>query len=724
MAKKPLKKQPAAPESSNQMSASKWWGRINACRRPRGERLKVWQDSVSYRRGKPFKSTPPEDTVNVPADWSRTKNKVSQLFMQVPEMILEPRHPRWAPQAPVFAAALNFELSEKIHLEHVMHECLADVVNAAGIMIAMVSFEASYQEEEQGEPAPDSEVVEGEVVPQAGGMTMPSPPPGPDAGMPMMAQGQPPAPPMASPGQPMPPQQPQIPSSLLPVYQCYEVRRLSPAHLVWPLEFVGSNWQRAPFIGHEGYMPLAEAVRLGWVPEGTQGVQIQDSEWLLVNEYADMKPADSYIKYVELFVRPYYYDPAERDPRKIQRLVLIADRDGDRDQFAVNEPFKWQKQTPDGKWIGMTDFPIKVGTLTHVSDMAIPPSDSEIGRPQVRELIKARTQMMRQRDHSLPLRWFDVNQVDPIVATKLRNGKMQDMIPMNGPGDHAIGEVARAQYPNENWNFDKIIKADLDESWSMGAMQQGLTQPGDTTATEVKAISGANDLRLSLEQQWVMRFVVEIAQAVGSLMQMFSDGQEYVPIVGDDGLRALQAWDKNAIQGEYIFKYKPDSQLRLDVSQRRAEGLNLYKLLRKDPRINPELLIRRVLEDHGLDWTKMIVPQSPPQPEKPKVSASFKGDDLMSPMAVALLNKSDTPISQQDIEAAKQLIQSSAPSQVPPEPQGPPMGGPQLPPGPGAQQPHPGPADVVQPLNRRYEVGGDHGAPGSRDSGMPAIPQK
>jgi hypothetical protein len=39
-----------------------------------------------------------------------------------------------------------------------------------------------------------------------------------------------------------------------------------------------------------------------------------------------------------------------------------------------------------GKLVGMRRFPIRVLTLTYIPDTAIPPSDTSVSRPQVREL--------------------------------------------------------------------------------------------------------------------------------------------------------------------------------------------------------------------------------------------------------------------------------------------------------------------------------------------------
>lgn len=726
----------ANDNNTDPLSAKSLWAKVEACRRvKKSDLLRNWQDSVSYRRGKPFKSVPPEDTVNVNADWSRTKNKIGQLFYQVPEILLQARRPEWRPAAAVFASAVNFELAERMHAENMMAECLADLINACGIMICKVGYEGTFDDVATAQPP--QEPLEGQA-PQP-----PTPQLSPVSGADLGGQqddqtGGAPPPPQDQPdfvsqGETgMVPQQ-QSGYQTTEVYSCYYARRISPLHFIWPVDFHGTNWQEAPYLGWEGYMPVAVAKRMGWVDDTVEGVQIEDENWLLFREWSELKPADRYVKFVELFIKPYFYDPAEKDPRHIKRIVLVEGGMKDSEKAkVVDEDFRWQKQDPQtGRWVGMTDFPLKVCTIAHISDMAIPPSDSEVGRPQVRELIRSRSQMLRQRDHSLALRWFDVNQVDPEVADRLRKGKWQDMIPMNGPGNQAIGEVARAAFPQENWEFEKIIRSDLDESWSMGANQQGMRQPGDQTATESSIMQNSNDVRLNYEQQWVERFFLEVAQATGQLMQMFCDKDEWTYIVGQQGEQVLQQWNKDVIQGDYLWKMKPDSQLRLDVGQARAQSLNLYKLLRKDSLINPQELISQVLELHGLDPTKMFAPPPPPPKDDPKMSYAFKGTDLANPMVVAIIQKSAAPLTAQDIAAAKQLISATGDQgeqqavdqngQPVPGPQGPPMPiGPAAPPPPNLA-PHPGPPPVVQPMDRRYNEQTTTAPQGSRDSGMPGL---
>lgn len=657
----------------NPLSAETWQGRVSSCRQIRREMLRTWQDNIDYRRGKPFRVAPSDDIVSVPADWTRSKTKAAKLYYQVPEFVLKARRPEFASATQVFGKALNFVLTRKVRLEHTMNECLSDVINAAGIAICKIGYEANFENLEQDPTA-----------------------------------------------------QPGMEPAERPAYECYYATRVSPAHFLWPVEWIGTDWDKCPWLGWESYMPLVEAQRLGWVDEDFEGTGINETDWWLVRDYREQqKISDKYVKFSEIFYHASTYDVQERDPRKIRRIVLIDGLKGE-DAKVVDEDLTWQRYVPatppqpptpeqpqgvPGKaacWIGLTSYPIKVLTLTNISDVTIPPSDSEMGRPQVKELIRGRSQMIRQREHNVPLRWFDVNAVDEEIADRLRRGKWQDMIPMNGPGDRAFGEVARANFPRETFTFDDVAKRDLDEAWSMGGPQTGVVSGGDasTTATEVKTATSSLNERLDYERSWVLRFVLEIAEGIGSLMQLFADQEDYVEIIGPDGFAALQAWNRDTIAGEYIFEAKPDSQLRIDVQQRRTEALNMYKLLRRDPQINPQGLLIQLLELHGLDPAKSLAKPEPPKPPEPKISYAFKGEDMLNPIAVAKMQQVGPPLDPAMIQKAAELINAAVQAAAQPitPPAAPPASG-APPAAPGQKPPHPGPAPVVEPINQRYNQG-------------------
>jgi hypothetical protein len=650
-----------------------WKQEIDACRRHRETLLRVWKENVSYRRNKPLETRPTVDTVTIPVDWSRTKSKQAQLFFQVPEIKMRARRPDVAAAAPIYAAAINNKLEHEAKTHVMMDEVLADVINASGFGVAQVGFEGVF--EEVAVPSVDTNNYAPEQLEA------------------LLAQND-----------------GQVPTTTVqrPIYTNYYTRRISPANFLWPVEFTGSDWQEAEWLGEEGQIPLAEAIRRGWV-DASYEVECADKMQSVNDANADTekKAVGKYVRYSQIFYRKASRSEKEQDPRKIGHCVYVDGKDAP----VVNEDLKWQKWDPESRtWLGLTTFPIKVMTLTTISDEAIPPSDSEIGRPQVKELIKSRSQMVRQRDRSLPIRWFDVNQVDPEVAELLRAGVYQDLIPMQGPGDSAIGEVARASYPRESFEFQRIISSDLDEAWAMSPNQQGFATPGDTSATEVDIMNQSANVRLDYERARVLRFFLEVAEGLGALMQLFQEEEQWVEVLDDNGKAALQAWDRTKIRGDFLFEAKPDSAARVDVGSKRVENLNLYKMLRQDPLINPQALVADLVELHGLDPTRVLAPPPDPQAKPANIRFSFNGGDLANPMVVALVQKNNpTPLTQEDLKNAYELMKDSGIPVMPPTmlelPQ---PGDPGQPPMPKqgempAETAHPGPAESVEPLNQRYE---------------------
>jgi hypothetical protein len=600
-----------------------WRTKIEASRTKRKKLATTWKTNVNYRMGKPFENEPDTDTVNVPVDNSRTKNKAASLFFQCPKVILKARRPDAAGAVQLFAAALNFEMEHEARAYTAMDECLGDVINASGFAAAMIGYDASF---ETVELPPDTSMIPPEQLAM------------------------------------MPPPEPELVERA--IYECYYVNRISPNQFLWPADFIGSDWQKAEWLGYEGRIPLAEALRRQWVDEDYES-ECEDKLETVNDEIdEDSKSTGKYVKFSEIFYRKNVIDPMEKDPRKIGHIVIV---DG-KDKPAVDEDFKWQQYSPETRqWIGLTSFPIKVMTLTTISDESIPPSDSEMGRPQVREMIKFRSQMLKQRDASLPVRWVDVNMMDSDIVEQLQKGVYQDFIPMNGPGDRAVGEVARANFPRENYDAMRVIEGDLNQSWSMSENQIGVDTAGDTSATEATIIANASQTRLSYEQARVLRFFLEWAEAMGSLMQLFQDQEKWVEMKGDDGA-SLQAWDKTKIRGDFLFEAKPDSAVKVDVNQKRIEALNLYKLVRRDPLINPQALVADLCELHGLDPTKVMAPPPQPQPKPAALRFSFTGPDLTNPAVVALVQKnSPTPLTPEDIQAAMALMNAAGIPAMPPQ---------------------------------------------------------
>lgn len=664
-------------ETPKAMSPKAWREKIGASIKRRDTLLTDWRDNVNYRVQKPFTSVG-VDTVAVPEDWARTKQKTAQLMFQVPKVLLTPKQPRHSAAAPIFQAVLNHKLHHEIKAEVMLDECLADVVNAAGLAVSLVSYHAVTEKVE----VPEFDISQLPPDQQAAALQ--------NGEIPMIEVDN-------------------------PIYEAYRWDRISPGAFLWPAEFTGSNWDDAPWLGYESWMLLEEARKA--FPTLPVDFKATGAKPKLLAEDADDEAAhtasDDYVKVQTIWYKASLYDADALHPEHLRRVVFVEGHD----KPVVQEDCTWQKwvepyttesKTDDkgqvieeavevpGHFVGIRKFPLRVVTLTYVSDLATPPSDSQAGRAPVRELIRSRSQMIRQRDRSIPMRWFDTNRLDPEIGEKIKSGEWQDAIPINGPGDRAIGEVARAQYPRENFTFQNVIGSDLDRAWSLSNNQLASQGAAERSATEINVMQSAANIRLEYEKTRVARFIVGGVEVLAGLVQMFTDRTDYIELVGTDGEKRLASWDKDRVQGEFVFDFVPDSGDRVDPAVRQERILKLYNLAANDPTINREHLTRELVQSYGMDPTLVMKPPPEPKPEVPNISYRFGGEDMLNPMAVALLLKANPDLGENEIKAAAMMIRDAIMHvQAPPAPPPAPAPGPPPPAGPPPDVEPPTPTEPI-----------------------------
>jgi hypothetical protein len=102
------------------------------------------------------------------------------------------------------------------------------------------------------------------------------------------------------------------------------------------------------------------------------------------------------------------------------------------------------------------------------------------------------------------------------------------MIPVNGPGDRVIGEVSRAQFPRENFQFQNVINGDLDRAWSLSNNSLATKNQTERSAAEINAVQGAGAIRLDYGKDRVNRYIADGCSVLFSLMQMFMEGTDFV----------------------------------------------------------------------------------------------------------------------------------------------------------------------------------------------------
>lgn len=593
--------------------------RLDESKKERRERIRDWKINIDMRRAKMSPDDSDDTRLPVTLDWTNTKVKTSSLFSLVPTVVVSGRGP-YKPAAPVVQERLNYRL-EKAGVGATMDEVFPDAINAAGFGAAIVTFDARTEDREVPKTPLESMNVLDRYMIKIGLKKME-----------MMTQ-------------------PFITD------RKFDVTRLSPGAFLWPKEFKHSDFDRAPWLGHSGTKTWAEAVRDLGVKEEDKSKVLGDSRSVqdkLNEESREFTADDDVVCYDEIFYWRYLYHEDETHYCAIQRMVFVEGLD----EPVINE--KWNGQEYDeelGTYIGALRFPIRVLTLNYLSDEAIPPSDTAIGRPGVLALLKFREQMDEQRDHSKPIRWYDVNRIDADIQTALMMGEWQGFIPTQGNGDKAIGEVARSNYPREDMEFEDRIRAESDRAWGIGPNQSGtMARSGEHSATEARTTQGAFSTQVSKERALGVKFFLGIADVMLGLMALHDDFELPEP---KDGQR-LEMWDRKRISHVMAFSIRGDATVLLDAEQRIDRITRFLNISGKSGYAAPKPILEELASLSGLDPAVVLQDPPPQGPESPSVSFRFSGaEDLQSPMAVAILMGAKLAPSPEMLQAAIALIESA-----------------------------------------------------------------
>jgi len=469
----------------------------------------------------------------------------------------------------------------------------------------------------------------------------------------------------------------------VPIYEDIFWTRLSPKQILIPEEWKSTAYDRAPWLGYRFSLPLRVARRRWTLPAGFAGDSAVTS---LTFDHGDpVQTNEPVVVGTEVWYRSSVYRDHPSHPLHQTKLVLIDGIDAPVEHLdSPHQSFdELGRLTPDS----LIGFPIHGGTLRVLSDSAYIPSDCTISTPLVNELNKFRDQMVRSREANIPLRVFNEEILPPEALRKILAAPIGGMIPVPGEafaGEGPFKEIARANYPRENFTSNDYIDNDIARTHAIDATQAGAQDAGTVkTATEIQMQQGNANARLDKERARVVAFYIKGVEKFSTLVQRYLRADKAAEIVGDAAAQAWAQWART-LSTRLSLTIQPDSSLRTDTAQRRNESMQLYQFLANDPAVNRQELTTQVLRDFHKDPTRMVKPPPPPPPEKPSVSFSIKGEDL-------------NPMMPQYQNVVKILADSGVVLQAPPSSGGSPG---VSPPSGNGDQPHPGAVAPVEPLNK------------------------
>jgi hypothetical protein len=644
-----------------------WKLRIAASKDVAKTKRDEWKAYVRAYMARYLDASPNRHQICVPLEYAYVQFKAAALAFQVPEVHLKPKNPQSAPAVPVFQAALNHELGpENADVKGCLDACLIDVLTC-GIAASVIGYMPHLRTRQVPvmQPAPPDPTT---------GIA----PVDPMTGQPAMVQVM---------------QEEQYIAA-----EEYFWSQLPPEDLLVPVEFVGSNFDRAGFTGRKFELPFDQAAERYGVTEDTVTVFTEPRETLSSDTQPRRDAASSkVVRGYEIWYLSNVYDVASGDlPGQRRKLVIL---EGFHAGPVEHKPSPYQWMGEDGKLKGMEGSPIHVLTLRFLPGSAYPMSDVEMGLPMSQEISTFRTQMMQRRDREIPFRAYNRERMDKETLEKVQTGQIGDNIGVDGPPNEIFGVIGAPTHTRESFEAGNVTKTDFDQTWAMGNV--GVVEPEARTATEVNKASGATEVRLDNERTWVLRWLVKGASKFAALLQRFMDEQRFVEIAGPDGLPALQAWNRESVQGEFVFSARPDSALRLDADVARRQALNLYNQLGKDPNVRRTELLRAVLTTYGMDHSKIVVetPPQEPKPEPPKISLALKGEDLGNPQVLGILAQFGVEIMPEIDPMTGQPVQQAPQPQQQAQPGAP-------------SPPHPGAMPAMEPINK-HALRGDPAVPPS-----------
>ncbi len=623
----PLPYQNTAKPLSDE-AISDWRSRLTAARDPIATIISDGKKNVERYRGKTLAVIPREHKVIVPLDYSYTEQKKAQLFFQVPELQLEASRPEAVDSQPIAQAIINRMLGVKpvgVDAKTAMFEALTDTICPTGYGVCKIGYECVV--------SGTKDAPTGRMIPNPAGQ------PGAILGLsvPMVPETQP------------------VPNI---VSERYYWRRIPPGHLRVPADFLGSDFDEAPWMAwrFSEDVPVTDEA-----PRPRRGSNHSDDDDLLLTPPANTSREKAPKRWgTEVFYQARRFDPTCPNPALIRTFKLYDDEDEARD----HQDSKDQRWAADGSLIGLAGYPLHVLTLRYTSDTCFPLSDVSHTRQTVDEISEGRTQLVVRRNRSLPQVGYDATAVTPESLAKIEANENTGFIGFARPvDDSTFREIPKGTFGRENFEFNSVGQRDLDTAWAMGSGGGVIRGESSETATKSQQIQAAVDTRLEAERTRVLEYLVKGAMKLFGLVQVYADQQDYVRLQGQQAAARLVAWDKTTIPGPYAFSAKPNSHVRLDASADREQALRYYNLTANDPYSNRQESLRELALKFGRDPAKAMKQPDPKGPDPASASMSFKVEDFIgpaAPIAFELAAQAGYKISPQAMQAAQGFAQAWA----------------------------------------------------------------
>ena len=169
------------------------------------------------------------------------------------------------------------------------------------------------------------------------------------------------------------------------------------------------------------------------------------------------------------------------------------------------------------------------------------------------------------------------------------------------------------------------IKGEIRESASVSEISKGITATDSTTATEIKAMLGQADVRITEKADNLAQgFFMQEATIVFKLLKLYADDNYMIRKVGDNGVK-FETVEMSKFIGDYTPMVTLDVQAQLEKSEKQEAYTNAFQMIIADPTNNlaeakrimyPKMMPELTQEEIAA----IITPTEPQQPQQPQMA--------------------------------------------------------------------------------------------------------
>jgi hypothetical protein len=144
------------------------------------------------------------------------------------------------------------------------------------------------------------------------------------------------------------------------------------------------------------------------------------------------------------------------------------------------------------------------------------------------------------------------------------------------------------------------------------------TQKG-VTATQTERASQGTTIRLATRRDALGSFVSGAISKLWQILQGHHDAEDFVEIVGPEGAKILDSINPTQIEGEYRIEMAVNSTAPPDKRQDIKDAMDLYNLLRQDPKVDARGLILNIVDKMQIPGIEDLV-KAPDELEKATIA--------------------------------------------------------------------------------------------------------